>query len=78
MGSVKMLLLDTCALIWWTLDPEKLSRNAAEVCNKINHSGGFVSAISIWEIGIKIQKAKLDIGISLADYINRLHLIHQS
>ncbi len=26
--SVKMFLLDTCALLWWTLDPEKLSDRA--------------------------------------------------
>jgi PIN domain nuclease of toxin-antitoxin system len=31
--------------------------------------------ITIWEIGIKIKKSKLDIGISLTDYVNRLHLI---
>ena len=70
-----MMVLDTCALVWWTLDPEKLSAKAAEVCKKIDHSGAFVSAISIWEIGIKIKKGKLDIGTSLTDYINRLHLI---
>jgi len=28
-------MLDTCALLWWTLDPEKLSDKAAKACKKI-------------------------------------------
>lgn len=27
-----MILLDTCALLWWTLDPGKLSTTAAAAC----------------------------------------------
>ena len=28
-GGIK-IVLDTCALIWWSLDPEKLSQSAKE------------------------------------------------
>lgn len=67
-----MMLLDTCALLWWTLDPEKLSDAATVACNGIPNNGALISAISIWEIGIKIKKGKLDIGMDLREYINRL------
>lgn len=67
-----MVLLDTCALIWWTLDPEKLSKTAARTCNRIHKTGGVISSISIWEIGIKIKKGRIDIGISLEEYVSRL------
>ncbi len=30
-GSIK-IVLDTCALIWWSLDPDKLSQRAKEAC----------------------------------------------
>ena len=30
-----MILLDTCALLWWTLDPEKLSETAKRACERI-------------------------------------------
>jgi PIN domain nuclease of toxin-antitoxin system len=67
-----MFLLDTCAILWWTLDPCKLSDSAAIACEKISDDNTFISAISIWEIGIKIKKKKLDIGIDLREYVNRL------
>ena len=67
-----MILLDTCALIWWTLDPDRLSAAARRSCNSIIKRGALVSSISFWEIGIKIKKKKLVAGISLGDYIDRV------
>lgn len=67
-----MILLDTCALIWWTLDPTKLSEKATIACNSISKSGAIISSISIWEIGIKMKKGNLDLGIGLEEYVDRL------
>ena len=66
------LLLDTCALIWWTLDAGKLSSAAAQAIGKDQREDLYISSISIWEIGIKIKKGKLDIGTDIADYTARL------
>jgi PIN domain nuclease of toxin-antitoxin system len=68
-----MVLLDTCALLWWTLDPEKLSGKAHRYCQRIPDEGAIISSISIWEIGIKIKKGVLDIKISLPEYVDRLN-----
>ena len=70
-----MMLLDTCTLLWWTIDPDHLSEKAALFCSKINKEGAFISSITIWEIGIKIKKGLLDIGESLKDYVARLKLL---
>ncbi|MCK4763144.1 MAG: type II toxin-antitoxin system VapC family toxin [Candidatus Aminicenantes bacterium] len=67
-----MIMLDTHALLWWTLYPRKLSRKASEACERIIYEGALISSISIWEIGIKIKKGKLDIGKSLEEYVERL------
>ena len=67
-----MVLLDTCALIWYTLDSEKLSPAAVKACALIASKGAFISAISIWEIGLKIKHRQLDIGTSISDYVKRL------
>ena len=67
-----MVVLDTHALLWWSLDPEKLSARANEVCREMEREGGYVSAISVWEIGIKIKRKNLEIGTSLEDYAERL------
>jgi len=34
--------------------------------------GGFASAISIWELGVKIQRGKLDLGISIEEFTRRI------
>ena len=70
-----MILLDTCALLWWTLDPEKLSINAEKAANKISDNGALISSISIWEIGIKMKKGTLQIPETLTGYVNRLKLL---
>ncbi|MEA3347682.1 MAG: type II toxin-antitoxin system VapC family toxin [Pseudomonadota bacterium] len=70
-----MLLLDTCALLWYSLDAQKLSAGAKIECEKIPQLGGFVSAISIWEIGLKIKNGKLDINTNIVDYVKRLRRV---
>lgn len=72
MGDIRLILLDTCTLLWWTLEPRQLSSTAREICAKISQEGAYISSISIWEIGIKMQKSVLDIGISLREYVQRL------
>jgi PIN domain nuclease of toxin-antitoxin system len=68
----KMILLDTCALVWWTLDPDKLSVKARRACDSILERSALVSAVSFWEIGVKIKKGKLEIGTSLRQYLDRV------
>jgi PIN domain nuclease of toxin-antitoxin system len=41
------ILLDTCALIWWSLDPDKLSQQAKEVCNQMENEKKWFSSINI-------------------------------
>ncbi|MDJ0694819.1 type II toxin-antitoxin system VapC family toxin [Mastigocoleus sp. MO_188.B34] len=67
------IVLDTCALIWWSLDPDKLSQTALRVCNRMEkEENGLVPSISIWEIAIKIKNKKLDLGVDLNDYVTSL------
>ena len=70
-----MLLLDTCALIWYTEDESKLSLDAIKVCDTIEKSGAFISSISIWEIGLKIKSKKLDLGLSAQAFLHRLKML---
>lgn len=67
-----MILLDTHALLWWALDPDQLSPKATEVADKMEAQGGFASSISIWELGVKIQRGKLDLGISIDEFARRV------
>jgi len=65
-----VILLDTHALLWWALDPDKLSASAIEQCARMEHEGGFAS--SIWELGVKVRNGKLALGLPLADLVRRI------
>lgn len=68
-----IIVLDTCALIWWSLDPDKLSDTAKDACLEMKKAkNGLVRSISIWEIAIKISNKKLDLGIDLDRYVATL------
>ena len=65
-----MIVLDTSALLFWTLDRERLSQAAAAAIADADRIA--ISAISIWEIGIKIGKGRLLIPYSPRDFAGRL------
>jgi PIN domain nuclease of toxin-antitoxin system len=67
------IVLDTCALIWWSLEPDKLSQTANDTCIEMEKAkNGLVPSICIWEIAIKIKNNKLDLGVNLDKYVAAL------
>lgn len=67
------IVLDTCALIWWSLDPELLSLPAKTLCDQMEfQKNGLVASISLWEIALKVKKGKLDLGIDISTYVETL------
>jgi PIN domain nuclease of toxin-antitoxin system len=56
-----MYLLDTHILIWSLLDPAKLTEPHRDVLGN-TEARKFISGISIWEISLKFQLGKLDLG----------------
>lgn len=70
-----MIVLDTSALIFWTLDPGNLSKKGKAAIQENRTIA--ISSISIWEIGIKIARRKLEIPLSLEDYVQRLKNVNK-
>ena len=71
MGELKFLL-DTCTLLWWWSEPEKLSR---KVSTLLRDPGNivYVSAASAWEIATKTRIGRLPDGSRLLDeWVHRL------
>jgi len=65
-----MIVLDTSALLYWTLDPAQLSAKAEL---KISQAERIViNSISIWEIGLKVKRGKLGIPLTMTEYVERL------
>lgn len=66
-------VLDTSALIYWTLDPDKLSSPARDTLAQTNRF--VISSISIWEIGLKVSKGLLSIPLTINDYADHLRQV---
>jgi PIN domain nuclease of toxin-antitoxin system len=65
---LKMLLLDTCALIWLATDHTKLSEEAIKLISQ-NAGNLFISSFTSFEIAIKHLKKKLTLPIKPSKWI---------
>ncbi len=67
---MKDLLLDTCALIWIAVSPERFSKLALR---KLEQSPTlYASAVSAWEIAFKWRTGKLVLPVPPEDFIGRV------
>ncbi len=65
-----MIVLDTNALVFWTLDQKRLSPTAKSTITEEEHR--VISSISIWEVGLKVKRGSLTLPLSVGDYVDRL------
>ena len=68
-----MVVLDTSALFYWTLDPVQLSTTASRVIRETNRL--CISSISIWEIALKVKRGALQIRVPIEEYVEGLQRI---
>ena len=68
-----MIVLDTSALLFWTLDPAKLTPKAKQALDGADKI--IVSSISVWEIGLKVKRGRLEIPLTIAEFAERLRLV---
>lgn len=70
-----MVVLDTSALLYWTLRKDELpdkARQAIEASERI-----FISSISIWEIALKHARGRLELPYDPHTFVRRLELLPQ-
>jgi PIN domain nuclease of toxin-antitoxin system len=64
------VLLDTHVLVWWTLEPERLSRKQASALAGLSpENPGYVADISLWEIATAYSLGRLELEMPLKDYL---------
>jgi PIN domain nuclease of toxin-antitoxin system len=68
-----MVVLDTSALIYWTLDPNQLSKPAENGLQRSERI--LISSISVWEIGLKVKHQKLVIPLTIGGYVEKLRQV---
>lgn len=68
-----MVILDTCALIFDALAPQKLSLNATKAIQQNEKNTNlYCSDISLWEIAMLVQKKRLDPGVDINTFLQLL------
>ena len=65
-----MIVLDTNAVVYWTLDPDRLTSAAASALD--DEDRRLVSSISIWEIGLKVKRGSLKLPLPIEEFVIRL------
>ena len=66
-----MIVLDTCAIIWDALEPNKLTHKAKVAIEKADQDKTLIiSDISIWEISMLIQRNRLEVNTTAMNFVN--------
>ncbi len=61
-----MILLDTHVVLWQELDDRRLGPQTRRTIERALQDGmASVSAISFWEVGMRVQKGQLELGLDL-------------
>jgi PIN domain nuclease of toxin-antitoxin system len=68
-----LIILDTCVLIFDALNPEKLTKKAADTIESSEKQSLLCCCdISLWEIAMLIQKKRLNPGVSIQSFLNMI------
>ena len=65
-----MVVLDTHAVLWWTLEPNRLGRAAARALADVERIG--IPTIVFWETAILVRKGRLQLDLPVSDWAERL------
>jgi PIN domain nuclease of toxin-antitoxin system len=65
-----VIVLDTAVWIWWASDPSRLTPRARRACAREEPQGGLVvSAISVWELAVKVALGKLELDRDVRTWV---------
>jgi PIN domain nuclease of toxin-antitoxin system len=65
-----MIIIDTCALIFDSLDPKKLTKKGLEAINQAEEEKHlYCCDITLWEVAMLVSKKRLKIEIDLKSFL---------
>lgn len=65
-----MLVLDTHAVLWWTLEPSRLGTRVAAKLAREDRLG--IPTIVFWEVSLLVRKGKLELEMGAAEWAHRV------
>ncbi len=64
-----MIVVDTQSWVWWVADPDRLTRVATRALEREEADGLIVSAISVWEVALKVGLGKLSLDRDVRSWL---------
>jgi PIN domain nuclease of toxin-antitoxin system len=68
--KVLVVVVDTHTLIWWVLEPDKLSPAAVRAIDSTESIG--LAAISCWEVGMLSRRQRVALELNPAAWLHRI------
>lgn len=68
--SADVIVLDTHAALWWTLEPARLGKGAASAIAAADRIG--ISAISFWETALLVRRGKFSLDLAADEWAERV------
>jgi PIN domain nuclease of toxin-antitoxin system len=65
-----LAVLDTHAVLWWTLEPTRLGRGAHQAIADADRIG--VPTIAFWETALLVRRGKLTLQLAVAEWADRV------
>lgn len=66
-----MILLDTHIWVWWVSQQPQLTTQLEQIIQHHQETGLGVSMISCWEVAKLVENGKLQLAITVADWLNQ-------
>lgn len=71
-----MIVLDTHAWIWFTSNPEALSKKAKKAVDAaVKEKNVLVSSISAWEVALLVKNKRLKLSMDVTDWIAKSEIL---
>jgi PIN domain nuclease of toxin-antitoxin system len=69
-GAARVIVLDTAVWVWWVSEPDRLTATVRRTIEaEEDRHGLVVSAISVWEVGVKVALRKLVLDRDVRSWI---------
>jgi PIN domain nuclease of toxin-antitoxin system len=68
-----VLVLDTHAALWWTLEPDRLGRKVSAHLARADAIG--IPTIVFWEVALLVRKGRLELDMEAAEWARKISMI---
>ena len=71
MGSLKMIVLDTHAWVWWVSESAPLPQRVTRLLSQAQKQNAvYISSISAWEVALLVKRGRLELTMDVQSWVS--------